>query len=717
MRRSLPPLLPTALAALILLAALAAGTAGCRSGPGGAGKAAPSHQGADVLLVTIDTLRADAVGFGGNRRVETPVLDRLAAGARVFPDAHAHNVVTLPSHTNILTGLYPYQHGVRDNSGFALSPKVATLATRLKAAGWTTGAVVGAYPLDGKFGLNQGFDLYDDHFPRGSNPDAFAIAERRGDQVVAAARAWWSAQAGKRRFLWVHLYDPHAAYDPPEPFATRYRDNLYLGEVAAADSFLAPLLDPFLAGRERPALVIVTSDHGESLGEHGEMTHGLFAYEATLKVPLVVWGAGIPPGRDGRPARHVDIVPTVLAFLRLPVPAELPGRSLLAPAADGSTATTATAAAGSYFESLSTALNRGWAPLRGMLRAGKKLIDLPLPELYDLAADPHEERNRFAEERRTAHELGAALPRESAWPPPRSAVPAEDAARLRSLGYSAGSGPVKSVYSAADDPKNLVAVDRQIHQVIDAYSRHRDAEAAALARRVIAERPDLPEAYEDLALALQQLERPGEAIAVLESAVAHGAGRESVRRQLGLALAEAGRAGEAVAVLQPLAASPAADAATLDALGIALSDAGRHGDAVAVLQRAAGAYPNDPKGFENLGIVALRMDQPEAARSQLQRALALNPALPIAWNTLGVARYRLEGPAAALDAWQRAVALDPRQYDALFNLGLVAAEAGRTAEARQALGRFVATAPPARFGPDLAKARAALARLPAKEAK
>ncbi len=706
MRRSL---LPAALAVL----SLAAAATGCRSRPEGERPAgpAPTREGADVVLVTIDTLRADAVGFAGNRRVETPNLDRLAAGGRVFADAHAHNVVTLPSHTNILTGLYPYQHGVRDNSGFALSPRVPTLATLLKRAGWTTGAFVGAYPLDARFGLNQGFDVYDDRFPRGSNPDDFVIAERRGDQVVAAARAWWDAQGGKRRFLWVHLYDPHAAYDPPEPFASRYRDNLYLGEVAAADSFLAPLLAPLLDGRQPPALVIVTSDHGESLGEHGEQTHGLFAYEATLKVPLVVWGPGIAPGRDGRPARHVDIVPTVLSFLRLGLPAGLPGRSLLAPA--GATQSP------SYFEALSTTLNRGWAPLRGMLGGGRKLIDLPLPELYDLPADPREERNRFADDRRTAHALREALPRESAWPPPRGAVSPEEEARLRSLGYAAGSGPAaaKTAYTAADDPKNLVGVDNRLHQVIDAYSRHRYAEAAALGRQVIAERPDLPEAYEDLALALQQLDRPDEAIAALRGALAHGAGRASIRRQLGLALAEAGRAGEAVAVLQPLAApgagaDPDPDAATLNALGIALSDAGRHGEAVAVLQRAAARYPNDPKGFENLGVVALRMDQPEAARAQLQRALALNPALPISWNTLGVALYRLEGPAAALDAWQRSVALDPRQYDALFNIGLVAAQAGRAAEARQALARFVATAPPARFGADLQKARQLLARLP-----
>jgi arylsulfatase A-like enzyme/tetratricopeptide (TPR) repeat protein len=694
--------LPALSAVLIVLAVGAAGCGGSRPSAG----SAPSHAGADVVLITIDTLRADAVGFAGNRRVETPVLDRLAAAGRVFGDAHAHNVVTLPSHTNILTGLYPYQHGVRDNSGFALSPKVPTLATLLKRAGYATGAFVGAYPLEARFGLNQGFDVYDDRFPRGSNPDAFALAERRGDQVVAAARAWWDARRGERRFLWVHLYDPHAAYAPPEPFASRYRDDPYLGEVAATDSFLAPLLTRLLDGRERPALVVVTSDHGESLGEHGELTHGLFAYEATLKVPLVVWGPGVSPGRDGRPARHVDIVPTVLSFLRLEPPANLSGRSLLAaaPAEGPQTA--------SYFEALSSALNRGWAPLRGMLRKGQKLIELPIPELYDLPRDPKEERNLFAEDRRTAHDLRAALPRESSWPPPRGAVSAEEEARLRSLGYSSGSAPVKAAYTAADDPKNLVGIDHEIHQVIDAYSRRDYEKSIALARRVIAERRDVPEAYENLALALQQLERPGEAIAVLQTAVRRGLDREPVRRQLGLALAEGGRAGEAVAVLQPLAASPAADADTLNALGIALSDAGRHGDAVAVLQRATSRYPEDPKGFENLGIVALRMDQPEAARGQLQHALQLNPALPISWNTLGVALYRLEGPAAALDAWERSVALDPRQYDALFNIGLVAAQAGRPAQARQALTRFLATAPPARFGEDLQKARQLLAQLP-----
>jgi arylsulfatase A-like enzyme/cytochrome c-type biogenesis protein CcmH/NrfG len=652
-----------------------------------------------VVLITIDTLRADALGFAGNRKVQTPVLDRLAAAGRVYTDAHAHNTVTLPSHTNILTGLYPFQHGVRDNSGFVLAPSVPTLATRLREAGYATAAFVGAFPLDARFGLNRGFDVYDDHYPLGSNPDEFQMAERRGDAVVAAALSWWNGAAGKPRFLWVHLYDPHAAYEPPEPFAGRFRDAPYLGEVSAVDSFLAPLLDPFLAGGARPALVAVTADHGESLGEHGELTHGLFAYEATLKVPLVLWGAGVTPGRDGRAARHVDIVPTVLRALGLTPPRDLPGRSLLAAAEPGD----------SYFESLTTSLNRGWAPLRGLLRDGHKVIDLPLPELYDLAHDPGESRNLFGEERRLARDLRAALPAESVWPPAKGTVSAEEEARLRSLGYSAGQAERKAAYTAADDPKNLVALDGKVHGVIDAYSRGRYPQAAELAREVVRERPSMADGYEHLALALRQMERHAEAVEVLRDGLRHAGDRESLRRQLGLALSEAGQPREAVEILAPLAAST--DATTLNALGIALSDSGRQEEATATLERVVAAFPSDPKGWENLGIVALRRNRPQEARDALRHAIQLNPALPIAWNTLGVVLYQLEGPPAALDAWQRSVTLDPRQYDALYNLGLVAAEAGRREESREALRRFVSTAPPARWGAEIRKARQLLQEL------
>lgn len=661
----------------------------------------PSARGADVLLITIDTLRHDAPGFAGNRRVATPHLDRLAAAGRVFPDTHAHNVVTLPSHANILTGLYPHQHGVRDNSGFTLAPRFPTLATLLGAAGYATAAFVGAFPLDARFGLARGFSVYDDRYPEGSSPTAFAIAERPGDQVVGPALAWWRSQAGGKRFLWVHLYDPHAPYAPPEPYASRYAADRYLGEVAATDAFLGPLLTPFLDGREPPALIAVTSDHGEALGDHGELTHGLFAYEATLKVPLVLWGAGVEPGVDRRPAAHVDLVPTLLAAVGVEPPAGLPGSSLLGP--DGGEERQL------YFEALSPYLNRGWAPLRGVVAGTRKLIEVPLAELYDLERDPAERENLLVRERRAAHALRAALPHEAVWPPQGRAVSAEEAAHLRSLGYLAGSSGGRKSFGPADDPKRLVALDATIHRVIDLYSRGDLAAAAALAREVVAARPAMSAGYEHLALILRQQEKLREAAAVLEAALAHGAASPTLLRELGLVLAEVGRVDDAVRVLEPIAGR-GEDLEAMTALAAAYFTARRLPEAAAVVERVLARDPGNAKALETLGAVELAAGRVRRAADHLERALAANPALPISWNTLGVARYRLGDARGAVAAWERSIALDPRQFDALYNLGIVAGETGERGKARAALERFVATAPAARFAADIAEARRLLAR-------
>ena len=657
----------------------------------------------DIILVTIDTLRADAPGFAGDTKVETPILDRLAHAGRVFSDAHAHSVITLPSHTNILTGLYPFQHGVRENTGFALRGDVPTLATMLHDAGFTTGAFVGAFPLDHRFGLARGFDVYDDHYRRGSEGTTSWIAERRGDEVVTAALAWWNAQAGKRRFLWVHLYDPHAPYDPPPPFKERYRNNEYLGEVAATDSFLAPLLGPHLDGHEPPALIVVTADHGESLGEHGEETHGLFAYEATLKIPLVVFGPGVQTGIDTRPARHIDIVPTVLATLGLQPPHRLPGRSLLEPPLPPQTVD-------SYFEALSTCLNRGWAPLRGMLRGEDKFIDLPLPELYDLGRDPGERDNLVDARAALATTLRTALPAQSQWPPNRDSAPTgEEAAKLRSLGYAVGTVAPRTSYGPDDDPKRLVGLDGIMQTMMDSYARRDYPRTVELARQVIVARPQMPDGYDQLALALRQLERGPEAIAALRQGLAQVGRNETLARQLGLALLEDGKPAEALAALTPFADT--ADTATLRALGVAYSETGDEGKARAALERAFKVDDHDPELIEALGDVELRAGRLPEARRELERAIALNDRLATAWNSLGVVRYRLEGAGPAIAAWQRATELDPHQYDALFNLGLVAAEAGQRDVARQAFERFLRTAPPERFAPDLAKVRAMLGQL------
>ncbi|MEO8503173.1 MAG: sulfatase-like hydrolase/transferase [Acidobacteriota bacterium] len=681
--------------ALAVLLALVAGPAIGILDARPAGAAAP-----DLVLITIDTLRADATGFGGNRRGTTPNLDRLAAAGRVFTDAHAHSVVTLPSHTNILTGLYPYQHGVRDNSGFKLPPTVETVATMLTRAGYATAAFVGAYPLDSQFGLARGFSVYDDHYPKGSRPDEFVMPERRGDEVVRLARAWWDKARGKPRFLWIHLYDPHAPYSPPEPFATRFKDAPYLGDVASADAYLGPFLDSFLAGHEPPALVVVTADHGEALGEHGEETHGLFAYESTLKVPLLLWGAGVIPGRDPRAARHVDIYPTLLAAAGIVSPAAQPrpGLSLLAPAI----------VEPSYFEALSTALNRGWAPLRGILRAGQKLIALPLPELYDLPRDPAETSNLVDRERRSAAELRALLPPESTWPPPRDRVPSEQSSALASLGYVAGSAGKTMNWGPNDDPKRLVALDHKIMQLIGLYTTGDLDRAVALGREVVAERPQMPLGHSLLAQALLQAHKESDALVVMEKARTSGVASEPLLRQLGLTLAETGRAREALEVLAPFGQSD--DIEGVNAWALALSEAGRQTDAEAALARSLALDADNAPAIELQGLVALRRQRFAEARERSEAALRLNPALPRAWNNLGVALYQLGDVDGALAAWQKAVDHDPRLIDALWNLGLKSLERERYDQARKALEGFVAVAPENRYRDDLARARDILKR-------
>ena len=648
----------------------------------------------DVLLVTVDTLRADALGFSPNERAETPALDRLAAAGWVYSNAHAHSVMTLPSHANLLTGLNPYQHGVRDNTGFRLPVSMPTAAELFSAAGFATGAFVAAFPLDARFGLDRGFEVYDDDYPRDTGRVAVGANQRAGGEVVERALAWWRLHSGERRFAWVHLYDPHAPYAPPEPFASRFAGDPYAGEVAATDAFLRPLLDLVTDREAPPALVVFTSDHGEALGDHGEKTHGLFAYEATLRVPLVLWAPGVEPARPSRGARHIDLLPTMLRSAGVAVPAGLAGSSLLEPEPLGAV---------TYFEAMTAHLERGWAPLRGVISAGYKMISLPLPELYDLAADPGETTNRVASDRRRARELAELLPAGSASLAASGAVTAEERAALESLGYLSGRAPSKASYGAADDPKNLVALDRKIHEVVDRFHTGRLREAARLAEEAIRERPDLGPAYYYLAQSLLEEGRAAEALEVMQRARELEAASGVLLRQLSLLLAEAGRYREALEILERYRSSE--DPEGLSALGQVLTQAGRHAEARTVLGRAVGLDDDDPRPHEALALASLNVGDWAQARQDADRALALNDALPLSWNYLGTALYNLGERRQALAALRQAVTHDPENFDSLYNLAVVAMEVGDQAVARQALGRFVAEAPPARYQPDIRQAR------------
>jgi choline-sulfatase len=644
--------------------------------------------GLSVLLVTIDTLRADALGSYGNRSAETPWIDRLAAGGWRFDFAHAHNVVTLPSHANILSGRYPFEHGLRDNSGFRFPDGMDTLATLLKAQGYRTGAFVSAFPLDSRFGLARGFDVYDDRIADLSMNHGFRMDERPGGETVAAARRWLDAQGDAPTFCWVHLYEPHAPYAPPEPWASRFRDP-YQGEVATTDALLQPLVAPLLAAGDRGrTLVVLTSDHGEGLGDHGEMTHGIFAYEATLRVPLILFQPRVlgRPRVVPEPAGHVDILPTVLDAVSVSSPPGLPGRSLLAPR---------DAPSPTYFEALSASLNRGWAPLHGVIRDHVKYVDLPLPEAYDLAADPAESRNLAPRQPQLLEDLRGLLSRlrRADRGPQRGAETAETRERLRALGYVSSTAPEKQRYTEADDPKRLVDLDNAIHDVVMRYGKGDVLGALALCRDVVRRRPGMALAQSHLAYLLRAAgDLPG-AVEAARAAVEASPADTDAAALLGAYLTESGHAASSVELLAPYARKSDPDLDVLIALGVAQATIGRTREALATFGRVKELDPTNAMALVNIGTVHLMGGDLAQARRDFEGALELNPFVARAQNSLGVIAAREGRVEEALEHWRRAAELDPRDSQALFNLGTTLLRLGRAQEARRWLERYLKVAP------------------------
>ena len=664
------------------------------------------QSGLDVLLVTVDTLRADALGSYGRAGAGTPWMDRLAETGVRFESAYAHNTLTLPSHANILTGLYPQEHGVRDNSGFRLSSEITTLASLLRDQGYRTGAFVSAFPLDSRFGLSHGFDLYEDSFVDAASRPAFLEQERAGVETVRLATEWLAAADARPTFAWVHLYEPHFPYAPPEPLASRFVGEPYQGDVAAADAALAPLLEPVLAmGEGSDTLVILTSDHGESLGEHGEATHGIFAYEGVLRVPLILHQPRLLPARVvSSPARHVDLMPTILDALGLSPPPGLDGESLL-PAAVGQLHEATV-----YFEALSGRYNRGWAPLYGVVDRGWKYIDLPIAELYDLTRDPAETENLATAEPERLAEARAVLEplrRRDADAPP-AAESEEVRRRLATLGYlqvepEAGS----RVYTADDDPKNLIELDSILRDVVTLHEAGELAAALERCRELVRRRPDMRIAL----LHLAQLERQSgdldRGIRALEAAFSLHPEDTSTLALLAGYLTQAGRADEAVEVTQPHVDLREPDVEVLLTRGLALARLGRALDAFDALERAAEQDPTNAKVSVYRGTLYLMGGQRDRARAEYERALTLNPRTAAAHSSLAILAIEDGSVEESLARWRDAVASDPRELSKLVAIGTSLWNAGRPAEARPLLELFLRSS----TGRTLAREREAVRRL------
>ncbi len=667
-------------------------------------EAAPADPALNVLLVTIDTLRADAVGAYG-RSGATPWIDRLAAAGVRFDEARAHNVVTLPSHANILSGRLPPDHGVRDNAGFRFPAAPDTMATLLKARGYRTGAFVSAFPLESRFGLGRGFDVYDDRFADAAPRPAFAVQERVGTETVRIARQWIDAGADGRWFCWVHLYEPHFPYEAGPSHAQRFRDA-YTAEVAAADAALAPLLAPILdAGEAGRTLVVLTADHGEALGDHGEATHGVFAYEAVLKVPLVIYQPRLfKPAVVATAAGHVDLLPTVLDALSMPIPQGLAGRSLLAAMAG----TPEDEPRATYFEALSPSLNRRWAPLYGVLRDRTKYIEVPIPELYDLAADSAEANNLARAQPQRVTEMRQLLGqfRRSDVGPQARAENAETRARLRSLGYAASAAQGRPArYTEKDDPKNLIATDAQLHEVAAKYFEGDVAGALARCRELVRRRPDTPLWLLHLALLERESGNLGAGIDALRTVVGLSPDDSEALSLLGAYLTEAGRAKEAAELLEPHARRADASLEVLTTRALALARLGRTDEALATLAVARERDPSNAMTVVEIGTVHLMAGGRDRAAKAFEEALVLNPGTARAHSSLGVLSVEDGRASEAIAHWKAATALDPREHEKILRVGIALARAGRTAEARACLQFFVDAAPSSRYRRDIERAR------------
>jgi arylsulfatase A-like enzyme/Flp pilus assembly protein TadD len=634
---------------------------------------AASLRGANILLVTIDTLRADRLGAYGASR-PTPTLDALAAEGLRYTHAYAHAVMTLPSHASLLTGLVPPRHGVRNNGAFRLRDDVVTLPERLRDAGYRTGAFVGAFVLDRRFGLAQGFDAYDDRIAEGSTLD-FRIAERPAERVLAAARDWLLKDDPRPWFAWVHLFDPH----------TPYRSGAYDDEVAYVDAqlrtFVAALRD---AGRLQRTIVVATADHGEALGEHGEATHGLFAYEPTLRVPLLVAGPGIGPGVVELPAAHVDVAPTLLSLIGVSA-GDVDGEPL-------SAASYPPGARSIYFEALDANLTRGWAPLTGVVANGWKYIDLPRPELYDLAKDAEETVNVIGDSPERARELARQLDRWRTRTPPQSSRVSLDAdakARLQSLGYASGSPATPRVaYTEGDDPKTLLPLHRKFMSALE-RAENGDADGAlAELREVIGARPTFAAAYMTGASILIGSARAVEAVALLDAARAAGVTSPELEERRGAALLAAGNPAAAIAALEPVVAGSRDAVDALNTLAVALLHSGRAPEARRMFSRALELDPASAGIWTNVGLLELRTGRPLDAARAFETAAEIDPTSIEAWRGLGAAQLSAHDARGAAASWRHAVELDPSDDTTLFNLAVLLAEVS-PADAAPFLRRFL----------------------------
>jgi arylsulfatase A-like enzyme/predicted Zn-dependent protease len=658
----------------------------------------------NVVLVTIDTLRADRLGAYGNGSGLTPNLDELARSGVVFENASAVAPLTLPSHASILTGTYPLHHGIRDNGGFHLGPENVTLAEILEARGYRTGAFVGAFVLDSRWGLDQGFERYFDDFDFASFEDvSLGAVSRPGDEVLEESLRWMSEAKKGPFFAWLHFYDPHAPYEPNEPHRSRHageRYGLYDGEVAQVDELVGKLLD-WLSGESLSAttLVAVMADHGEALEEHGELDHGFFIYDATMKVPFIIEGPSLPGGvRVEAQVRAIDFMPTVLDLVGIPAPPGVQGVSLV-PLARGEAPTLGLVA---YGESHYPRNHYGWSELRSLRSEEYHFIAAPSPELYDLKTDPGETRNLASQRPEAVSELRGRLEdvveRFSA-----GAVEAkepktlddETREKLTALGYLGAPRRVRPVEpgSTLADPKDKIEIHLRVKAAESSLGAGRVDEALGDIERVLSLDPDVVEAHRirgDAYKAKRDLPR---AAASYRDALALDPEYKVAAFHLALVDMETGRGEAAEAGLRRVLELDPKDNKSYFLLAKLLIARRDFDSALELLDRAV-ATAGDGAPFQTTRAeIFLAREDLVSAESAVKAALELDPDAPRAHHYLGRIRASRGDVTGAIDAYEKELARFPHDPGTFLNLAELYRREGRLPDEIRALEGALAKAP------------------------
>lgn len=665
-----------ALAAAIVLALVLAGLHFARRAPVAAGDSlAGAATGANVLIVTVDTLRADHLVPYGYTRIETPTVARLAREGIRFDSAFSPVPLTLPSHCSIFTGQLPFTHGVRDNSGFYLDAAHKTLATILKSAGYRSAGFVSAFLLDRRWGIAQGFDDYFDNFTVTANDLAtMARIQRPAGDTWAQARTWLDRHASERFFLWLHLFDPHTPYEPPEPFRTRYANRLYDGEIAYVDSVLAEVL-AYLESRSllEKTLIVFLSDHGEGLGDHGEDEHGLLTYDSTLRVP---WILRLPNRLlagtvVSRPVSLVDVFPTTLSLLGVAVPKEIDGASRTRLMRDGNAA----AADVLYAETYYPRFHFGWSELVGVRNERFKLIRGPKPRLYDYQRDPAESANLASRQPDTVARLDQILSRMTAGrskQAPQAATPEpETARRLQSLGYVAGTATSVAGQNGLADPEDKVGIYRTLMHAEQWLAEGLGPKGLEALETVLRQEPDLEAAHRMLRSYWVSRRRFPEAEHWLRAKLQARPSDPRLLVDLGAVRQAAGQPVQALAALKAALDRQPEDVEALTLSGEILRAGGHYDAALACFARAErGASDRSAVKMQTAETLVVAQ-RPADAESVLKDTLRLNAHVEGAHYLLAQIAEQRGERAGAEREYREEIRLYPWDYKARFNLALL----------------------------------------------